>query len=118
MKNNLLMLVLILLAGPLSAQRIIEKKLPYKEGQTANLNLKFADSIQVRYWDKPEVYVKIKAVINGNKLNDALVVTDRATADEVILEIGFDDEPINPTILEETVTKKKPNITISIAVKI
>jgi len=92
MKNNLLILILALLAGPLSAQKIIEKKLPYKEGQTANLNLKFADSIQVRYWDKPEVYVKIKAVINSNKLNDALLVTDRATADELIVEIGFDDE--------------------------
>ncbi|WP_082214404.1 DUF4097 family beta strand repeat-containing protein [Dyadobacter psychrophilus] len=92
MKKNLIILMLALLAGPLSAQKIIEKKLPFKDGQTANLNLKFADSIQVRYWDKPEVYVKIKAVINSNKLNDALVVTDRATADEVILEIGFDNE--------------------------
>ncbi|MCF2488931.1 DUF4097 domain-containing protein [Dyadobacter sp. CY347] len=91
MKNRLLICILALLAGPLSAQKIIEKKLPYKDGQSANLNLKFADSIQVRYWDKPEVYVKIRAVINNNKLNDALLVTDRATADEVILEVGFDD---------------------------
>ena len=81
-----------MLAGPLSAQKIIEKKLPYKEGQTANLNLKFADSIQVRYWDKQEVYVKIRAVINNNQLNDALLVTDRATSDEVIVEVGFDDK--------------------------
>ncbi|WP_026630217.1 hypothetical protein [Dyadobacter alkalitolerans] len=92
MKNRLLIIVLALLAGPLSAQKIIEKKLPYKEGQTANLNLKFADSIQVRYWDKEEVYVKIRAVINNNQLNDALLVTDRATSDEVIVEVGFDDK--------------------------
>ncbi|MCF2492710.1 MULTISPECIES: DUF4097 domain-containing protein [Dyadobacter] len=92
MKNRLLIIVLALLAGPLSAQKIIEKKLPYKEGQTANLNLKFADSIQVRYWDKQEVYVKIRAVINNNQLNDALLVTDRATSDEVIVEVGFDDK--------------------------
>ncbi|MCE7070410.1 hypothetical protein LZG74_08860 [Dyadobacter sp. CY327] len=92
MKNRLLIIVLALLAGPLSAQKIIEKKLPYKEGQTANLNLKFADSIQVRYWDKQEVYVKIRAVINDNQLNDALLVTDRATSDEVIVEVGFDDK--------------------------
>ncbi|MCF0048832.1 DUF4097 domain-containing protein [Dyadobacter sp. LJ53] len=92
MKNNLLIFALALLAGPLAAQKIIEKRIPHKDGQTVNLNLKFADSIQVRYWDKPEIYVKIKAVINGNKLNDALVVTERATTDEVIMEIGFDDE--------------------------
>src|SRR4051812_10159359 len=29
----------------------------------------------------------------------------------VIPEIGFDDEPMRPTIREETVTKKKPNTT-------
>ena len=33
----------------------------------------------------------------------------------VIPEIGFEDEPIKPTILEETVTKKNPNTTIIIA---
>src|ERR1700685_3652411 len=33
----------------------------------------------------------------------------------VIPEIGLDEEPINPTILEDTVTKKKPNTTIIIA---
>src|SRR5512139_4044379 len=30
----------------------------------------------------------------------------------VIPEIGFDDEPISPTMREETATKKKPNTTI------
>ncbi|MCE6987536.1 DUF4097 domain-containing protein [Dyadobacter sp. CY323] len=92
MKKNLFIFILALLASQSFAQRIIEKHLPYKEGQTANLNLKFADSIQVKYWDKAEVYVKIRAVINSNKLNDALIVKDRATAEEVILEIDFDRE--------------------------
>jgi hypothetical protein len=92
MKKNLLLIVLALLTGQSFGQKIIEKHLPFKEGQTANLNLKFADSIQVRYWDKDEVYVKIRAVINGNKLNDALLVNERNTASEVILEIDLDRE--------------------------
>src|ERR1700739_5165095 len=33
----------------------------------------------------------------------------------VIPEIGFDEEPINPTMRDETVTKKNPNTTIIIA---
>ena len=35
----------------------------------------------------------------------------------VIPEIGFDEEPISPVILEETVTKKKPKTIIKIADK-
>src|SRR5690606_12259781 len=35
----------------------------------------------------------------------------------VIPEIGFDDEPIIPTILDETVTKKNPKIIIITADK-
>lgn len=107
MKKNLFLFLLALIAGPVFSQRIIEKRMPYKEGQTANLNLKFADSIQVRYWDKAEVYVKIKAVINSNKLNDALLVTDRATADEVILEIGFNDEILRKGKMEDCPESKR-----------
>ncbi|TLV02286.1 DUF4097 domain-containing protein [Dyadobacter luticola] len=94
MKKNLLIILLALIASPLFAQKIIEKHLPYKDGQVANLNLKFADSIKVRYWDKAEVYVKIRVVINNNKLNDALVVTDKSTAGELSLEVDFDREMV------------------------
>ena len=33
----------------------------------------------------------------------------------VIPEIGFDDEPMSPTMRDETVTKKKPKTTIRTA---
>ncbi|WP_229249244.1 hypothetical protein [Dyadobacter sandarakinus] len=90
MKKILILALLATVGSAASAQRIIEKHLPYKEGQTANLNLKFADSIRVRYWDKPEVYVKISAVINSNKLNEALLVTEKTGGDEVGLAVDFD----------------------------
>ncbi|GAB3509238.1 hypothetical protein GCM10027341_46000 [Spirosoma knui] len=92
MKKYVFLLLLVGLINSAFAQKIIDKKLPYKANQTVNLNLKFADSIQVRYWDKAEVSVRIAVTINGGRLNDALVVTTDATAEEVILKTDFDQE--------------------------
>jgi hypothetical protein len=92
MKNISLLIILAFFSSPLFAQKIIQNKLPYTAGKTVNLNLKFADSIQVRYWDKSEVSVRIAVTINQNKLNDALLVTTGNTTDEVILKTDFDNE--------------------------
>ncbi|WP_439583452.1 hypothetical protein [Dyadobacter bucti] len=92
MKNITIFLFLALLASPVFAQKIIEKKLTYSSGQLVNLDLKFADSIRVRYWDKADVSVRIKVEINGGKLNDALLVTSNTTGEEVMLKTDFDQE--------------------------
>jgi hypothetical protein len=92
MKNILFLIAFALLCSPLLAQKIIENKLPYETGKTVNLNLKFADSIKVRYWDKSEVSVRIAVTINKGKLNDGLLVTKSTTAEEVILKTDFDQE--------------------------
>lgn len=92
MKNILFLFAFALISGPLFAQKIIENSLPYSAGKTVNLNLKFADSIRVRYWDKAEVSVRIAVTINKGKLNDGLLVTKSTTADEVILKTDYDQE--------------------------
>lgn len=92
MKTSLFLLLLGLLVRPVMAQKIIEKTLPVSSGQTVNLNLKFGDSIQVRYWDKPTLSVRIAATINSGKLNDALLVTTDSNNDEVSLKTDFDKE--------------------------
>ncbi|MBC7892859.1 MAG: hypothetical protein H7Y12_11640 [Sphingobacteriaceae bacterium] len=92
MKKHLLVVCFGLLVGPAFAQKIIEKKLPFVAGQLVNLNLKFADSIRVRYWDKPDVSVRIAVEINGGRLNDALLVQTGSTAQEVSLSIDLDQE--------------------------
>ena len=94
MKKILIAAVLGAACVPALAQKIIDKKLPYESGKTVNLNLRFGDSIQVRYWDKPEVSVHMSVKINQNKLNDAFLVTSSSTADEVILKTDFDKEKI------------------------
>lgn len=88
----ILFLVLSLVTNAAFSQKIIEKKFPWSSAQTANLNLRFADSIQVRYWDKAEVSVRITVVINNGRLNDALTVESGATSEEITLNTDFDKE--------------------------
>jgi hypothetical protein len=92
MRNLNLIAFFCLFAAPLFAQKKVEKVLPFKDGQTVNLELKFADSIVVRYWDKPEVLVKMSITINGGRLNDALLIKPDQTAKEVKLSTDFDQE--------------------------
>ncbi|MCE7065936.1 hypothetical protein [Dyadobacter sp. CY326] len=94
MKNIVLTFIFALSCYATFAQKIIQKNLPYTAGKTVNLNLKFADSIRVRYWDKPEVSVKITVTINQGRLNDALTVTEKTTGEEVALSTDYDKELI------------------------
>ncbi|TDE12927.1 hypothetical protein [Dyadobacter psychrotolerans] len=92
MKAFITSLLLGLLINPLFAQKIINKNISWSPEQTTNLNLKFADSIRIRYWDKPEMSVRISVTINGGKLNDGLVVTSNTTNDAITFKTDFDQE--------------------------
>ncbi|RYC68850.1 DUF4097 family beta strand repeat-containing protein [Spirosoma sordidisoli] len=94
MKNHLLLLLVLFLAKPVFSQKIITKTLPLSAGQAVHLNLKFGDSIDVQYWDKSEVSMRIAVTINNGKLNDALEVSTESTADAVSLTTDFDYERI------------------------
>ncbi|ARK12663.1 hypothetical protein [Fibrivirga algicola] len=94
MKTFLLLLLSLFLVSPVFAQKIITKTLPLAADQAVHLDLKFGDSIQVRYWDKPDVSVRIAATINNGKLNDALLVETASTAQAVSLKADFDKELI------------------------
>lgn len=85
-------LALLLFVTPAFGQKIIQKTLPYSSGQLVNLNLRFGDSIQVRYWDKPDVSVRIAVTINGGKLNDALLVETSTLGEEVKNSTDFDEK--------------------------
>ena len=90
MKPVILFLFYSLLIHPAFAQKIIEKQLPFSLNQTVNLNFKYADTIQVRYWDKAEVSVRIEALINLGKLNDVLVVEATSNDKEISVATDFD----------------------------
>lgn len=97
----ILFLLLSLVTNVTFAQKIIEKKFPWSSAQTASLNLKFADSIQVRYWDKAEVSVRIAVVINSGRLNDALTVESGSTAAEITLKTDFDKDVLKKGKVED-----------------
>lgn len=90
MKTTLLLLVTFFLVAPVFAQKIITKSLPVTAGQAVHLNLKFGDAIRVRYWDKPDVSVRISVTINNGKLDDALTVKTTSTPQAVSLLTDLD----------------------------
>lgn len=92
MKTFSLILFVSMLTLTAWSQKIITKQFPYSADQTVNLNLKFADSIRVRYWDKAEVSVRISVLINGGRLNDGLTVENTTNAQEISLKTNFDNE--------------------------
>ncbi len=90
------LLILLMLAfsqyiGYAQKTKLIEKHLPFSTAQSVNLNLRFADDIQVKYWDKAEVYVKIAVEINSGKLNDALTVSSNSTTSQISLKTDFNN---------------------------
>ncbi|WP_338876307.1 hypothetical protein WBJ53_11730 [Spirosoma sp. SC4-14] len=107
MKKSLFLLLLGLLIRPAIAQKIIDKAVAVAPGQTVNLNLKFGDSIQVRYWDKPTLSVRIAVTINSGKLNDALLVTTGSSGDEVSLKTDFDKEMLKQGKAEDCPGNKR-----------
>jgi hypothetical protein len=92
MKKITILLLLVLLYSQVSAQKVINKSLHYSAGQLVNLNLRFGDSIKVRYWDKAEVSVHISVTINGGKLNDALLLKTGSAAGEISLKADLDED--------------------------
>ncbi|RRA97962.1 hypothetical protein [Larkinella rosea] len=107
MKKLLFLLLTVLVFSPVFAQKIIDKKFPFTPDQLVNLNLRFADSIQIRYWDKAEVSVRIAVTINGGRLNDALLVESGSTPSEIKLKTDFDRELIKQGRAEDCPGDKK-----------
>jgi hypothetical protein len=90
MKRAYLFMLCGLLVHAAFAQKVIEKQILFSPNQTINLNFKYADTIQVRYWDKAEVSVRIEALINLGKLNDVLVVETASNDKEISVITDFD----------------------------
>jgi hypothetical protein len=105
-KKLLFLLLTGLTVGSAFAQKIIDKTFPFTPNQLVNLHLKFADSIQVRYWDKPEVYVRIAVTINSGQLNNALLVESASTATEISVKTDYDRELLRLGKAEDCPGKK------------
>ena len=92
MKSLFTIALACLLTLPGLAQKVIEKTLPYNPRQRVALDLKFANTIKVQAWDKPELYVKVTATVNNGKLNDALLVNFASAPDGINVTADFDKQ--------------------------
>ena len=71
MKNTLLFIALWMILSPVTAQKDIEKHIPFSGKKSLELNIQIADSIAIHTWNKQEVYVRATVNLNDNKDNEA-----------------------------------------------
>lgn len=58
-----------------SAQQKTEKHIGFAGKESVELNIQIADSIELRTWNRNEVYVSASVNINENKDNDAYQIS-------------------------------------------
>ncbi|NAS10765.1 DUF4097 family beta strand repeat-containing protein [Poritiphilus flavus] len=91
MKQLIIALLALATTLPLTAQRIIEKSLDYKN-QVVELEVKFASEIEVKTWDKQSVYFKADLTTEDGKYLDQYVLDIRE--DDLRIEIASNAKPL------------------------
>ncbi|WKN42892.1 hypothetical protein [Tunicatimonas pelagia] len=86
----LLIILLLFVYQDILAQRLEERTIIWQPGQDIELDLKYAQNIQIKTWDKPEVSLRISVSINNDELNDAWSL--QTTTDEEKVRVTSDLE--------------------------
>ncbi|MEM9830684.1 MAG: hypothetical protein AAF944_08595 [Bacteroidota bacterium] len=75
------------------AQRLEEQTIPWQPGQEIALELKYAQDIQIKTWDKSEVSLQVSISINNDELNDSWSILSKSTDSQikVVSDIDFSD---------------------------
>jgi hypothetical protein len=95
MRTIFTILALLALSTCLLAQGdTVDISLPLRTGQKAVLNLRFADKIEVKTWDKKELFIRAYVHINGGLLNDAHKIDTVISDSALEISTGFDEEII------------------------
>lgn len=76
------------------AQRVVEKTLPYQQGQQVIFDLPFGETIQITGWDKNEVALLARVTINSNRLNDAYLLEMNENKNALSFKASFDEEKL------------------------
>jgi len=82
MKALAIMLLLIVVQHGW-AQRVEEKTIDWQAGQEVRLDLKYAQEIQIKTWDKPEVLLRVSVIIKDNTLNEAWSITTKTAQGQI-----------------------------------
>ncbi|MBO0359274.1 hypothetical protein J0X19_15030 [Hymenobacter sp. BT186] len=91
----LLLGVILGVAQPASAQKIIEKNAKVASGQRVVLELKFGNTIRIRPATDNQLHLRATVNINSNKLNDALQLSLTETASSVTVTADLDKKAID-----------------------
>ena len=92
MHRFLFLLLVVALARPAAAQKIIEKTAVVTAGQRVFLDLRQATSIRVRTGPAGQLALKATVSINQNRLNDALQLNVVPAAEQLRVTADFDKE--------------------------
>jgi len=68
--KNILTLILLFTFTFSQAQKIIEKSIVYNKGQYIEMEVKFATNIEVKTWDKPNIFFKAELNTKDDKYQD------------------------------------------------
>jgi len=86
--RTIIIILALIFAIPLSAQRHVETSVAVKQNQNIFLDFKFAQNIKVEQWNKNEVSVKAEVYIDNGRGNEAFsFITD---TDGSTLEVSSD----------------------------
>ena len=85
----------------------VDISLPLQAGQKVVLNLRFAEKIEVKTWDKKELFIRAKVFINGGFLNEAHKIDTVMDDNMIEISTGFDEEIIKNSGLNDCDEKKR-----------
>src|SRR6187455_1286657 len=95
MRTITLIFTLLALSSCLHAQEdVVNISLPLRTGQKVILNLRFADKIEVKTWDRKELFIRANVLINGGLLNEAHKVDTLMDDNAIEISTTFDEDII------------------------
>ena len=92
MKTGTILVVAWLCFSTIQAQQIIEKHKDFSEKESLSLKIQIADSINLKTWNKNEVYIKASVNINEGKDNEAYITSFDETGKTVFIDAHFKDK--------------------------
>jgi len=103
-----LLIALLMPSTFLFAQgEVIEISLPIQTSQKAILNLKFAEKIEVKSWNKKELFIRAHIDINHGLMNEAHEVDTVITDQAIRISTGFDEDILEKSAFNNCDGKNK-----------
>jgi len=85
MKSPVIITIAVFVTGSLSAQNTVNRTIPIKTSQVLRMKFDYP-VVKVSTWDKNEISILGKVLINGGESNDALLITSTNSGNTVTIE--------------------------------